>query len=38
MNKRLVGSSMVELIDLVITMGLMCLIVTVFVINENKEK
>lgn len=29
---------MIELLDLVVTMGLMCLIVTVFVINENKDK
>lgn len=29
---------MIELIDVVVTMGLMCLIVTVFIINENKDK
>nr|DAK36342.1 MAG TPA: hypothetical protein [Caudoviricetes sp.] len=29
---------MIELLDLVVTMGLMCLIVTVFIIQTNKEK
>ena len=29
---------MIELLDLVVTMGLMCLIVTVYVINVNNNK
>ena len=29
---------MIELLDIVVTMGLMCFIVTVFVIQTNKEK
>lgn len=29
---------MIDLLDIVVTMGLMCLIVTIFVIQTNKEK
>ena len=29
---------MIELLDLIITMGLMCLIVTLYVIQVNKDK